>query len=68
MLQAQYPRTRFEVINTAIMGINSHAVRPIAAECATRDPDLFIVYMGNNEAVGFASPGPESVGLAENLP
>ena len=67
MLQAQYPQTRFEVINTAIMGINSHAIRPIVAECAARDPDLFIFYMGNNEAVGFSAPGPESLGLAENL-
>ena len=68
MLQAQYPQTRFEVIRTAIMGINSHAVRPIVAECAARAPDLFVFYMGNNEAVGFSAPGPESAGLAENLP
>lgn len=67
MLQAQYPQTRFEVIRTAIMGINSHAIRPIVEECAARDPDLFIFYMGNNEAVGFSAPGPDSVGLAENL-
>ncbi len=67
MLRAQYPQTRFEVINTAIMGINSHAVRPIVRECATHAPDLFIFYMGNNEAVGFSAPGPESLRLAENL-
>ena len=67
MLEAQYPQTRFEVITTAIMGINSHAVRPMVEECTAHDPDLFIFYMGNNEAVGFSAPGPESLGLAENL-
>ncbi len=67
MLKARYPQTRFEFDRTAIMGINSHAVRPIVAECAARDPDLFILYMGNNEAVGFSAPGPKSLGLTANL-
>jgi len=67
MLRAQYPQTRIDVINTAIMGVNSHAVRPIVAECAACDPDLFIFYMGNNEAVGFAAPAPETPRLMQNL-
>ena len=32
--------------------INSHAILPIARECARRDGDLWIIYMGNNEMVG----------------
>jgi tetratricopeptide (TPR) repeat protein len=61
-LRRQYPGTRLEIINTAIMGINSHAILPIVRECSRRQPDLFLVYMGNNEAVGFSAPGPERPG------
>jgi tetratricopeptide (TPR) repeat protein len=32
--------------------INSHAILPIARECARRDGDLWVIYMGNNEMVG----------------
>ena len=52
MLQEQYPGIRFEVINTAMTAINSHVVLPIARECTSHEPDLFVVYMGNNEVVG----------------
>jgi tetratricopeptide (TPR) repeat protein len=62
LLRRQYPDTRLEIVNTAIMGINSHAILPIVRECSRRQPDLFVVYMGNNEAVGFCAPGPEFPG------
>jgi tetratricopeptide (TPR) repeat protein len=52
MLRARYPAVRFEVVNTAMVAINSHVVLPIARQCAERDPDLFIVHLGNNEVVG----------------
>jgi tetratricopeptide (TPR) repeat protein len=52
MLRERYPDTRFEVINTAIVGINSHVIVPAARDCAALQPDLFIVYLGNNEVVG----------------
>jgi tetratricopeptide (TPR) repeat protein len=52
MLRNRFPETRFEVINTAMTAINSHAILPIARECAQLEPDLFIIYMGNNEVVG----------------
>jgi len=32
--------------------INSHVILPIARECARRDGDAWIIYMGNNEMVG----------------
>jgi len=32
--------------------INSHAILPIARECARQSGDLWIIYMGNNEMVG----------------
>ena len=56
MLQAQlslrYPSTRFEVVNAAMTGINSHTVLPIARDCARAQGDIWVVYMGNNEVVG----------------
>ena len=57
MLREQYPGTRFEIVNGAMAAINSHAVREIARDCAAREPDLFVVYMGNNEVVGPYGPG-----------
>ncbi len=52
MLRRQYPHTDFEVVTVAMPAINSHVVRLIAADCARHQPDLFVVYMGNNEVVG----------------
>lgn len=52
MLQDRYPDTRFEVVNTAMTAINSHVILPIARDCTDHQPDLFVVYMGNNEVVG----------------
>ena len=56
MLRAAYPGQRFEVVNAAITAINSHVVRGIAEDCAQREPDLFIVYEGNNEVIGPFGP------------
>jgi len=52
MLNDRYPPTRFEVINTAMVAVNSHVVLPIVKECGGFDGDLYVVYMGNNEVVG----------------
>ncbi|GJQ25573.1 MAG: hypothetical protein HBSAPP02_06050 [Phycisphaerae bacterium] len=57
MLHRIYPGRRFEVINTAMVAINSHVLVPIARDCAEHEPDLFIVYEGNNEVVGPFGPG-----------
>ncbi len=46
----------FEVVNAAVTAMNSHVVRHIAHDCAEHDPDVFIVYMGNNEVVGPYGP------------
>jgi len=56
-LRARYPGREFEVINTGIVAINSHVVYQIARELARFEPDLFVVYMGNNEVVGPYGPG-----------
>jgi tetratricopeptide (TPR) repeat protein len=52
MLNNKYPQTNFEVINTGKTAINSHVILPIAKDCARHQPDLFVLYMGNNEVVG----------------
>jgi tetratricopeptide (TPR) repeat protein len=57
LLQHQYSNRRFEVINAAVTAINSNVVLPIARNCAKLQPDLFIVYLGNNEVIGPYGPG-----------
>jgi len=56
MLRQCFPNHRIEVVNAAMRGINSHVVLPIMEECARLDPDLFIVYVGNNELTGLYAP------------
>lgn len=56
-LRARYPGKEIEVINTGIVAINSHVVYKIARELAAFSPDLFVIYMGNNEVVGPYGPG-----------
>jgi len=52
MLRNYCPQTRFEVINTGTTAVNSHVILPITRDCADQAPDLFILYIGNNEVVG----------------
>jgi tetratricopeptide (TPR) repeat protein len=57
MLRERYPGMKFEIVNTGSVAINSHVVLPIAAGLAKQNPDLFIIYSGNNEVVGPYGPG-----------
>ena len=66
MLREQYPQGKVEVVNAAMRGINSHAILPIARDCARHEPDLFIIYAGNNEVGGFL--GPTGVAKGQSLP
>jgi tetratricopeptide (TPR) repeat protein len=52
VLSQRHPKTRFEVINAAMTGINSHVVREIARDCSKADGDVWVIYMGNNEVIG----------------
>jgi Flp pilus assembly protein TadD len=56
-LRARHPDRDIEVVNTGIVAINSHVVYQIARELSRFSPDLFVVYMGNNEVVGPYGPG-----------
>ena len=57
MLEEAHPGMKFEVVNAAMTAISSHVVLPIVRDCARHQPDLFIVYLGNNEVVGPFGPG-----------
>jgi tetratricopeptide (TPR) repeat protein len=57
MLRERFPGTKFEVVNTGSVAINSHVVLRIAQQLANQRPDLFIIYSGNNEVVGPYGPG-----------
>lgn len=56
-LGARFPDKTFEVVNLGITAIDSHVVRQIARQIVAFEPDLFVVYMGNNEMVGPYGPG-----------
>jgi uncharacterized protein (TIGR02996 family) len=56
-LRAAYPGRQFEVLNLGVVAINSHVVYQMARQAAGFEPDLFVVYMGNNEVVGPYGPG-----------
>ncbi len=56
-LRARHPDQRIEVINAGVVAIDAHVVYQIARDLARFSPDLFIVYLGNNEVVGPYGPG-----------
>jgi len=64
MLELKYPEGTFEVVNTAMVAVNSHVVRAVAAECADRQPDLFVVYLGHNEVIGPYGPATVFAGFS----
>ena len=57
MLRDRFPGTRFEVVNTGMVAINSHVSVIMARELAAYHPDLYLVYAGSNEVVGPYGPG-----------
>jgi tetratricopeptide (TPR) repeat protein len=67
MLQDMYPGTNFEVVIAATAAINSHVVLEIAKDCAKHEPDLFVVYLGNNEVTGPYGAGTVFSPLSSNL-
>ena len=68
MLRERYPDARVELVNVAMTAINSHAVREIARACAQAEPDLFVIYMGNNEILGPYGPGTTFRTFSGSLP
>jgi tetratricopeptide (TPR) repeat protein len=68
MLRERFPSMKFEVINTGSVAVNSHVLLPIARGLAKQQPDLFIIYSGNNEVVGPYGPGTALTSSAMSLP
>ena len=67
MLEKKFDGIDFEVINLGTAAINSHVVLKMARDCAKYDPDLFVVYLGNNEVVGPYGPGTVFAPISSNL-
>ncbi len=67
MLAEAYPGVKFEVITVAAAAINSHVVLQMAKDCARCNPDLFVVYLGNNEVTGPYGAGTVFAPLSGNL-
>jgi tetratricopeptide (TPR) repeat protein len=57
LLRSRYPGREFEVLDTGIVAVNSHVIYQITRDMARVEPDLFLVYAGNNEVVGPYGPG-----------
>jgi tetratricopeptide (TPR) repeat protein len=67
MLGERFPSRKFEVVNTGSVAVNSHVLLPIAKGLAKQQPDLFIIYSGNNEVVGPYGPGTALTSSGMNL-
>lgn len=52
MLGEALPGKRVEVHVCAFHAMNSHVMARMAEACRQLEPDLFVVYLGNNEVVG----------------
>lgn len=56
-LRARFPERHIELFNLGITAINSHVIYQVVKQAVYFEPDLFVVYMGNNEVVGPYGPG-----------
>ena len=52
LLRDRYPGVTFEVTNAAATAVNSHVVYRVASAVLDLEPDLLVLYTGNNEVVG----------------
>lgn len=57
LLQHALPGRTVEVINAGITAVNSWAILPFVRECVQYEPDVFVLYVGNNEVIGPYGPG-----------
>ncbi len=64
-LTTAFPGKNIEVINTAIAATNSFTVDEFADELVKYKPDLFIIYMGQNEYYGVYGVG-STISIGKN--
>lgn len=67
VLQKNNPEFQVEVINTGIPAINSWVINETAAEIVDYQPDLVIIFAGNNEFIGPYGPASVFSGNAGRL-
>ena len=68
LLREHFPLVKFEVINTSVTAINSHALLPMTEDLVRYQPDLFVIYTGSTEVVGPFGPGTVSTPSDLSLP
>jgi tetratricopeptide (TPR) repeat protein len=68
LLRDQYLGVEFEVTSAAATAVNSHFVYATARACLRLEPDLLVVYAGNNEVVGPYGAGTVLTAAAPPLP
>lgn len=62
LLPIAWPEARFEVVNAALTAIDSTVVRMVASDVMGLEPDVLVVYAGNNEIVGPFGPSAGGIG------
>jgi len=68
LLRDQYPGVDLEVVNAAVTAVNSHYVYAAARGALALEPDVLVVYEGNNEVVGPYGAGTVFTAAAPPLP
>jgi tetratricopeptide (TPR) repeat protein len=56
-LGARFPERKIEVCDLGITAINSNVVYRLVRQVSDFEPDLIVIYMGNNEVIGPYGPG-----------
>ena len=68
MLEKSYPGTYFEIVNLAMVAVNSYTVRDLLPHLWKYNPDLILIYSGHNEFYGALGVGSvEHLGNARSL-
>ena len=67
MVDEVWPDVSFQVVNAGLTAANSHVVREVVDGLSIAQPDIVIVYMGNNEALGPFGPAGRSSQRAPSL-
>ncbi|MFI4943354.1 MAG: hypothetical protein ACHP85_08830, partial [Burkholderiales bacterium] len=68
LLRDQYDGVQIEVVNAAVTAVNSHYVYAAARAALRLEPDVLVVYEGNNEVVGPFGAGTVFTASAPPLP
>lgn len=56
-LQATFPQRNIEVIDTAMIAVNSYTLLDFAEEIIAQQPDAVLIYAGHNEYLGILGVG-----------